>query len=229
MPSTVLGAPADTIRVSFDCSPPVTGELFAPAASLNRVAAPTLVSALSIRVVVSVCLVGLFVVGGYWFSDDRFFARLIAEQHIATPEEAFLFVRDHTAYPPDGMRVVTRRTPRRMLTAQKFLFCDQSAIVLATLLHRLGYETSLIDLHGPDGPSHHTVLGVRDGGSWVVYDVMNNLQRRPLPESAKYHGGAPYTARAVYRPYPRFYQSAMRDNVFVQSIALWFQSLRPLI
>jgi len=203
-------------------------ELFAPATRLNvsveRLNVPVL-RRRSIHAIVTACLLAAFVWIGYWLSDDRFFAQLIARERIASPADAFRFVRDHTSYPREGVPLVMRRTPRRMLTLQKFLFCDQSAIVLATIVNKLGYETALIDLHGPDGESHHTVLDVREKGSWTVYDVAYNLQGHPLDDSARYYdSGRRFTPRAVYRPYPLAHQWLMQHNVFVQRFALWLKT-----
>jgi hypothetical protein len=170
--------------------------------------------------------VTFFVGGGYLLSDDWYFARLIAREHIRSPDDAFGYVRDHTQYPPEGAQLVVRSTPRDMLTRQYYLFCDQSAMVLATIVHKMGYPTALIDLVGPDGISHHTVLGVRQDGTWTIYDVANNLKRRAVGESARYQQtGAPYVFRAVYRPYPRIYQLLIQHNAYLKSFALWLRRL----
>jgi hypothetical protein len=166
----------------------------------------------------------VFIATGYLLSDDRFFDNLIAQHHITTPEDAFRFVRDHTSYPAEQMNVALMTSPRDMLTRQKYLYCDQSAILLATIVHRLGYETTLIDLVGNDGESHHTVLGVLQGGAWKIYDVTNNLQGRPIQESARYQpSGQSYEARASYRAYPRLYHRLVQTNFFLQQFALWMR------
>jgi len=170
--------------------------------------------------------VTFFVGGGYVLSDDWYFARLIAGEHIRSPDDAFGYVRDHTQYPPEGAQLVIRSTPRDMLTRQYYLFCDQSAMVLATIVHKIGYQTALIDLVGPDGLSHHTVLGVREEGTWTTYDVTNNLERQALGESAKYHQTeAPFAFQPVYRPYPRFYHSLIQHNAYMKWVALWLRGL----
>jgi hypothetical protein len=168
-----------------------------------------------------------FVLTGYLLSDDRFFENLIAQNHIETPEDAFRFVHANTSYPAEDMKVVVGSSPRYMLTEQKYLYCDQSAILMATIVHELGYETALINLVGGDGESHHTVLGVLQDRRWKIYDLTNNLQGRPIHESAKYQpGGRYYQAQPAYRPYPRFYHWLVQNNFYLKHLALWSRGLR---
>jgi hypothetical protein len=168
----------------------------------------------------------LFVITGYLLSDDLFFEKLIAQHHITTPEDAFRFVRAHTRYADEHVNVVVGSSPRYMLTEQKYLYCDQSAILMATIVHELGYATTLIDLVGSDGGSHHTVLGVLQNGRWKTYDVTNNLQGRPIQESAKYQpSGASYQADTAYRAYPRFYHWLVQNNFYLKHLALWSRGL----
>jgi hypothetical protein len=168
----------------------------------------------------------LFVVTGYLLSDDLFFERLIAENHLTTPEDVFRFVQAHTSYPTEQMKVVVGSSPRYMLTKQRYLYCDQSAIVMATIVHELGYRTTLINLVGSDGESHHTVLGVLQGGRWKAYDVTNNLQGRPIQESARYQpGGQPYEAQISFRVYPGFYHWLVQNNFYLKHLALWSRGL----
>jgi len=171
-----------------------------------------------------VCLV--FVATGYGLSDDLFFERLVAVNHIASPEDAFRFVRAHTSYPPDNLHILIGSSPRYMLTRQRYLYCDQSSIVMATIVSQLGYETTLINLVGDDGESHHTVLGVWQDESWKVYDLMNGLQGRPLRESAKDRAtGAYYRAQPDYRAYPRLYHWIVQHNFYLMQMALWLRGL----
>jgi hypothetical protein len=167
-----------------------------------------------------------FLSTGYFLSDDFFFENLIAQNHLTTPEDVFRFVHAHTSYPAEGMKVVLASSPRYMLTRQKYLYCDQSAILMATIVHELGYETTLIDLVGNDGVSHHTVLGVLQDGRWKTYDVTNNLQGRPIHESAKYQpDGQYYEAQIAYRSYPRFYHWLVQNNFYLKHLALWSRGL----
>jgi hypothetical protein len=167
-----------------------------------------------------------FVTSGYILSDDWFFENLISQNGLITPEDAFRFVRAHTSYPAEQMNVVVESSPKAMLTRQKYLYCDQSAILMATIVHELGYETALIDLVDSEGASHHTVLGVLQDGAWKTYDLTNNLQGRPIQESAKYQPSGPYyEARTAYRPYPRFYHWLVQNNFYLKHLARWSRGL----
>jgi hypothetical protein len=168
----------------------------------------------------------LFAATGYLLSDDLFFERLIGANHLTTPEDVFRFVQAHTSYPAEDMNVVVGSSPRYMLTEQRYLYCDQSAILMATIVHKLGYRTTLIDLVGSDDESHHTVLGVLQDGRWKAYDLTNNLQGRPIQESARYQpGGQPYQAQPSFRTYPGFYHWLVQNNFYLKHLALWWRGL----
>jgi hypothetical protein len=161
-----------------------------------------------------------FLVSGYLLSDDLFFNQLIRSNRITTPEEAFAFVESHTRPAREGMPAISGLTPRYMLTRREYLYCDEGAIVLATIVHELGYETRLVDLVGDDGVSHHTILEVRQGGSWRTYDTLRNAQGATYQESAQ-----SYHARPVYRAYPRPYNWLVQNNFYLKHLALWLRGL----
>ena len=83
--------------------------------------------------------------------------------------------------------MVSRSTPRDMLTRQNYLFCDESSMVLATIVHRLGYPAALINLvhHAvrldrrpqDEGFVEHVIKGVRR-----VRDVAQRGARRLIVE-----------------------------------------------
>jgi hypothetical protein len=168
-------------------------------------------------------LLVFFVISGYVFSDDYFFKSIIRHNRITTPEEAFTYVENNTRPAPRGMKVPTFVMPRTMLTKQTPLKCDQSAIVLATIVHALGQETRLVDLLGDDGISHHTILEVNQNGSWKTYDTLQNLQGVTYYQSAKSSPRADSYTRIVqpaYRPYPRFYNWVTQNNFYLKHLAL---------
>lgn len=168
-----------------------------------------------------------FIASGYLLSDDLFFKRLISHHNIKTPEEAFAFVDKNTDYPAKDMRLELGTTPRDMLTRQKYLYCDQSSILMATIVHKLGYETRLVDLVGDDGESHHTILEVKQNGVWKTYDTTYILQGGTYQESARYYeSGEYYNARPVYRPYPRLYNRAIQNSFYLKHLALWLRGAR---
>ncbi len=118
---------------------------------------------------VTLCLVlftVLFITSGYFLSDRAFFSELIHTNQVSTPEEAFAFVGNNTFRATKDMQLTALTTPRNMLTRQKYLYCDQSAMVLATIVDELGHETRLVDLLGDDEISHHTILEVHQNGTW---------------------------------------------------------------
>lgn len=120
------------------------------------------------------------IVSGYLLSDDFFFNQMIRSRHINTPEEAFYYVENNIRPPTEGLQPIPGLTPRYMLTKRKYLYCDEGAIVLATIVHELGYKTRLVDLVGDDGVSHHTILEVFQDGAWKTYDTLQKLAGRDL-------------------------------------------------
>ena len=114
-----------------------------------------------------------------------------------------------------------------MLTRQKYLWCDQGAIVMATIVHKLGYETRLVDLLGDDGVSHHTILEVNQGGTWKTYDTLQKLQGVTYQQSVESLNDNNYTRhiQPVYRPYPRSYDWAVQNNFYLKHLALWLRGL----
>ena len=178
---------------------------------------------LKIKLLASCALIIFFILSGYLLSDDFFFNNLIRNNRISSPEEAFSFVGNNIYRPPESMKPTVLTTPREMLTRQKYLYCDQGAIVLATIIHELGYETRLVDLVGDDGISHHTILEVKQNGVWKTYDTLQNLQGVTYQQSAQSFNADYYTRRieAVYRPYPRFYNWVIQNNFYLKHLALW--------
>lgn len=111
-----------------------------------------------------------FVVSGYLLSDAFFFKRLVYQNQITSSEQAFTFVIRNTGVPDLRSPPPLEYSPRLMLTKQKDLFCDQSAILMATIVGELGYDTRLVDLVGDDGLSHHTILEVKQNERWKTDD-----------------------------------------------------------
>jgi hypothetical protein len=175
-----------------------------------------------LKVIFAVGLFVVFVVGGYLLSDDLFFKRLIRSNRITTPEEAFAFVESQVVYPPPPeMKTISGLTPRYMLTQRKYLWCDEGAILLATINHELGYETRLVDLVGDDEMSHPTILEVRQNGAWKSYDTAYNMAGASYEQSAKYYR----FSRPVYRAYPTTYNWIIQNNFYLKHLALWLRGV----
>jgi len=167
-----------------------------------------------------------FIVSGYLLSDDLFFKRLITQNNITSPEEVFAFVDKNTDYPTDDVNLILMYTPRNMLTRQKYLYCDQGALLMATIVNKLGYETRLVDLYGDNAVSRHTILEVKQGEVWKAYDTVYKLQGASFQESARiYESGQRFKARPVYRSYPKFYNWVIQNNFYLKHLALWLRRL----
>ena len=101
------------------------------------------------------------------------------------------------------------------MTNRYYLWCDEGAIVLATIVHELGYKTRLVDLiNVENGDSEHTVLEIYDGERWVLYDTFNDIH------DVSYNESAGYSATPRYRNYPKFYNFLIQNNFFLKQIAI---------
>ena len=154
-----------------------------------------------------------FVGIGFLLSDAVFFKQLVQRQHITTPDDAWSFLGPRI-HPPRGTPPVPGLSARYMLTQRKGLYCDEGALLMATILREIGYRSRLVDLHGHDGISHHTVLEVADQGRWYVYDTLLKRRHTTLRDSA--HGCGFELAQPVYRPTWSFYRSAVYYNTFLK-------------
>jgi hypothetical protein len=166
-------------------------------------------------------LLGLlfFIVSGYLLSDAFFFKRLVYRNHIASPEGAFIFVIRKTGVPDPRSLPPFEYSPRLMLTEQKDLFCDQSAILMATIVGELGYDSRLVDLLGDGGVSHHTILEVKQNEGWKAYDTLNRLQGETYEQIQR---RLSYNARPVYRAYVGS-SWITRHNYYLQRLSLWLK------
>jgi hypothetical protein len=180
----------------------------------------------------SITLLILIVISGYLLSDAFFFKRLINQNKISTPEQAFAFVNQNTGKPstttpvpppgglgfsPPNWKAPLEYSPREMLTKQKYLWCDQGASLMATIVRDLGYQTRIVDLIGDDGLSHHTILEVNEQGSWKTYDTTYETQGLSYQEIAARAWSKPL--RPAYRPYlgPGW---LVRNNFYLKQISL---------
>ena len=157
-----------------------------------------------------------FIVSGYLLSDAFFFKRLVYQNDITSPEGAFAFVIGNTGVPDPRSPPPLEYSPRLMLTEQKDLFCDQSAILMATIVGELGYETRLVDWVGGDGVSRHTILEVRQDSGWKTYDTLNRRQGETYEQIRR---GLSYETRPVYREYVGS-RWVNRHNYYLQRLSL---------
>lgn len=163
-----------------------------------------------------------FIASGYLLSDAFFFKRLVYRNNITSPEEAFTYVSRNTGVPDPRNPPPLEYSPRLMLTEQKNLFCDQSAILMATIVGELGYDTRLVDWVGDDGVSHHTILEVKQGEGWKSYDTLNRRQGETYEQIRR---GLAYSARPVYRKYVGS-RWLTRNNFYLRRLSLWLKRVR---
>ena len=158
-----------------------------------------------------------FGVSGYLLSDAFFFKRLVHRNGVTTPEEAFNFVIGNTGVPDPRQPPPLEYSPRLMLTEQKDLYCDQSAILMATIVGEIGHDHRLVDFVGGDGVSRHTILEVEQNGGWKTYDTLNRRQGETYEQILR---GLSYDARPVRR---RYVGSGWmtRNNYYLQRLSLW--------
>lgn len=174
-----------------------------------------------IRTSVYILALGLafFVTSGYLLSDDRYFAGVIKANSINSPDEAFDFIKRNTEFvtgnPPPEMYC----TPRYMLE-KKHLWCDESAIVLATIADKIGYQTRLVDVIKEDGAAGHTYLQIYENGAWKNYDTV--LKKSGISHEQILEGFA-YAKLKGYpraRPYPRLYNRLVQNNFYFKHLML---------
>lgn len=168
-------------------------------------------------------LLVVFFASGYWLSDDKYFSDLIESNHLQTPADAFAFVSEKTVFVTGNPAPEPYTTPRYMLE-KKNLWCDESAMVLATIADKLGNKTRLTDVIKEDGAAGHTYLQIHENGEWVNYDTV--LKKRGIAHEEILQGfdyaklkGYPQT-----RSYPRVYNRIIQNNFYLKHLALWLRN-----
>jgi hypothetical protein len=156
-----------------------------------------------------------FVCFGYWLSDDRYYSGIITENHIHTPYDVFKWTNKKFSV-ISYMYHHTYASPRHLIETHKGLWCDESAIVMATLDHKLGYKTRLIDLLGHDNVAHHTILQVFESNKWVNYDFTFKLHDQILTKSSDSFNLKLKEGRV--KQYPKFYNFLVNNNFFAKKI-----------
>ncbi|MGI8556359.1 MAG: transglutaminase domain-containing protein [Pyrinomonadaceae bacterium] len=174
---------------------------------------------LKILTIISLIFTTVFVVSGYWLSDDKYFNDLIKQNQIGTPKAAFEYVNRNIDFVQGNPTPVPYTTPRYML-AKRHLWCDEGAMVLAIIVHELGYETRLVDVIKNNGEAGHTYLQVYENDGWVNYDTVlkkSGLTHEQILEGYDYAGLKGYPRP---RPYPRFYNFLIQNNFYLKQLAL---------
>ena len=165
---------------------------------------------------------------GYFLSDDRFFKKVIIEEKILNPLDAFNYINSKTKDPDDSFESYLAsktelrpgHSPRHILTNRKYIWCDEGAVVLATFAKKLGYKTRLVDLINIETRiSGHTVLEIYEGNKWTLYDTQNDLI------DASYDMSAGYISEPRYRKYPKVYNFFIQNNFFIKKIIFWIRGI----
>lgn len=155
-------------------------------------------------------------------SDDRYFAAIIKENSLDSSARAFDFVKQNTEFVTGNPTPEMYCTPRYMLE-KKQLWCDESAMVLATIADKIGYQTRLVDVIKEDGVAGHTYLQIYENGEWKNYDTV--LKKSGLSHEQILEGFA-YAKLKGYpreRPYPRFYNRIVQNNFYFKQLMLWLR------
>ena len=165
-------------------------------------------------------LIFLFITVGYALSDDLYFRRLLSHNNVTNVDELYAFLEPRLKGPKN--RSIRGLTPRYMYDVQVVnngLYCDEGAVMMATMAKILGYKTRLLDFLGSDGISHHTVLEVNVDGEWIVFDT---LQKMPHLRKEDYPG---YTASLRRRKFPRTYNFFIQHNYFLKKAAVFLRGI----
>lgn len=218
-----MNSPKRTDRdSSFISTPPFVQATDAARVSPDAAARAKPAVKIDFKAAVFAVLLGLavFVLSGYWFSDERYFNNLIEENRLEKPEKAFDYVVGNIDFPGDSTPPGGTMSPRYMLE-KKHLWCDQGAIVVATFAHQLGFPTRLVDI-GDDGNKTfgHTYLQIYENGEWKNYDTVlerSGITQEQILDGFNHHGLEVYTHP---RPYPNLYNRIIQNNFYLKHIAL---------
>ena len=175
---------------------------------------------IKISVLATLIFSAVFLISGYFLSDDYFFDQLIRSNQISTPENAFQYLSDNIEFAGEcGVKPIYGLTPRYMLQ-RKHLWCDEGAIVLATFAHKLGYETRLVDVIGDDNDAHHTYLEVFQNGQWKTYDTVLKKAGLTHEQIIDAYNSAYLRGYPRPRPYPRWHNIVRQNNFYLNYLVV---------
>lgn len=173
-------------------------------------------------ILITLTIVILITTIGYLLSDQMYYARIISDAKLQTPKNVYEWVRKNN---PSAIYSNTSPapyvSPKFNIINKRKLYCDESAIVMATLNHQLGYKTRLINLIGMDGISHHTILEVYEGISWKTYDHFNGIYHLSHQKLAGYP-----LLKTEINPYPKTYNFVINNNYFLKKLAFFVRGIQ---
>lgn len=167
-------------------------------------------------------LASLFVIIGYFNSDNVFYNKLLKSQKLTKPVQVFNWTIKNYVN-PNSQYVNSYASPRYLITKQHWLYCDEAATVMATLDHLLGYKTRMVDLYGFDNISHHTILEVLENDKWITYDFTNKIYNKPIKASSIAYFKL---KEARIKKYPKLYNAIINSNSFIKGIALNLRGIK---
>jgi hypothetical protein len=165
----------------------------------------------------------IILIFGYEKSDNVFYNELLKSNNITNPLQVFNWTTRHFGKPksPDSHPYLS---PRYLIKKHKTLWCDEGAIIMATLNHQLGYKTRLIDMYGYDNISHHTILQVLENNKWINYDFTFRLHNQLINISSDSLHIKLKEARI--KEYPKFYNFLVNNNYFNKHIIFAMRGIK---
>jgi hypothetical protein len=159
-----------------------------------------------------IILLGAYI--GYQKSDYLYYKNLLKAKNLNTPMAIFIWTTNNFSNPKSTDAVKSYLSPRFLIENHKRLWCDEGAIIMATLNHSLGFKTRLIDLYGYDNVSHHTVLQVFQNNKWNTFDFTYRLYNQSFAKCYKIYKFKVKTP--VIKTYPKLYNDAVNVNYYLK-------------
>ncbi|MDB5005122.1 MAG: hypothetical protein JWQ34_3347 [Mucilaginibacter sp.] len=172
-----------------------------------------------------ICIVVGFIllIVGYIKSDSLYYDNLLKSNNLSNPSQVFNWTTQNFST-PKSLYVHPNLSPRYLIEKHKSLWCDEGAIVMATLDNKLGYKTRLVDLYGYDNIAHHTILQVIEKGQWVNYDFTFRLSNQPLVKSSdSFHMKL---KKGRIKTYPKLYNYLINNNYFIKRIVFALRGIK---
>ncbi|MGF7078368.1 transglutaminase domain-containing protein [Mucilaginibacter sp. UYCu711] len=160
---------------------------------------------------------------GYLASDDRYYTTVISGNNLQTPQDVFEWTTKKFSS-VSYMYHSTYASPKYLMQNHTGLWCDEGAIVMATLDHKLGYKTRLVDLIGYDNVAHHTLLQVYENNKWVNYDFTFRLNHQAILKSSYAFNLKMKEARP--KTYPKLYNFIVNNNFFAKKVIFALRGIR---
>lgn len=174
------------------------------------------------RVCILIVIVLIFFVGGFLLSDQLYYKAIVRDNKLKTPLDVYYWVKSNN---PSAINTSTKpasyASPKFNIVNKRKLYCDEGAIVMATLDNEIGYKTRLVDLIGLDSISHHTILEVYENNTWIKYDHFNSLYNKSYKTCAGYQ-----LLNTSIKQYPKTYNFIVNYNFFLKKLAFFLRNIK---